>query len=86
MNRRRVGAYEIKRLVRLRLQTALVHGSRYDSLTDKEIPLVHGQHTMSPVTITIFVNGFGAHVFRLRVIVSYTYNRHKLEYFNWSTD
>ena len=81
MNRRRVGAYEIKRLVRLRLQTALVHGSRYDSLTDKEIPLVHGQHTMSPVTITIFVNGFGAHV-----IVSYTYNRHKLEYFNWSTD
>ena len=59
MNRRRVGAYEIKRLVRLRLQTALVHGSRYDSLTDKEIPLVHGQHTMSPVTITIFVNGFG---------------------------
>ena len=69
MNRRRVRAYEIKRLVRLRLQTEFVHGSRYDSLTDKERPLVHVQHTMSPVTITIFVNGFGAHVFRFRVIV-----------------
>ena len=69
MNRHRVRAYEIKRLVRLQLQTAFMHGSRYDSLTDKERPFVHGQHTMTPVTITIFVNGFGAHVFRFGVIV-----------------